>query len=77
MAIEMIKRCDYCGKMEVIKEMKAEMIEPYKVDVKMFLEEKTIAIACAKVGDVCKECKERIMQNLHIEFKMTREVMNK
>lgn len=77
MAIEMIRRCDYCGKMEVMKEMKAEKIESYEVDVKMFLEEKTIAIACAKVGDACKECKERIMQNLHIEFKMAREGMTK
>lgn len=77
MAIEMIRRCDYCGKMEVMKEMKAEKIESYEVDVKMFLEERTIAIACAKVGDACKECKERIMQNLHIEFKMTQEGMTK
>lgn len=77
MAIEMIRRCDYCGKTEVIKEMKAEKIESCEVNVKMFLEEKTIAIACAKVGDACKECKERIMQNLHIEFKVVREGMTR
>lgn len=72
MAIEMIKRCDYCGKVEVMEKAKTEEVQACEIDVDVLFGEKVIANTCSRIGDVCKQCKEDILRGSYFRYSVTR-----
>ena len=72
MAIEMIKRCDYCGKVEVMEKAKTEEVQAREIDINVVFGEKVIASLCSRIGDACEKCKEDILRGSYFSYSVTK-----
>ena len=73
MAIEMIKRCDYCGKVEPMEQQtKTKDVQAREIDINVVFEEKVIASLRSHIGDACEKCKEDILQGSYFSYSVTK-----
>ena len=73
MAIEMIKKCDYCGKVEPMEQQaKTKDVQAYEIDIDVIFGKETIVSSCSSIGDACKQCKEDILRGSYFRYSIRR-----